>query len=308
MGSTQQRGRRLRDEKAASLRILVLALATFAVGTGTFIVTGLLGGVARDLSVSVGSAGHLITVFAAIAVGTLLPRVKGAPPAAGGLTSRLAVARRPAVLATLLVTVLAMVSGFTVLTYVRPMLEGLTGFGGEGIGSMLLLFGLAAIAGSVLGGYGADRWATPGDRRSGAHCPGARVAPVLAAASGRGHRLRFRDNRGGGGLGGLGRGGLRADPAPTVSLDRGGPRGAERGTLPQLLGRLCWAGVGGGLRFVGAGILFAGGLEIRGRRVGGRGLGRVGPQHHACSHQEGDRTRGTCEAYRGGGVLLGGSP
>jgi predicted MFS family arabinose efflux permease len=41
---------------------------------------------------------------------------------------------------------------------VRPLLEGLTGFGGEGIGSMLLLFGLAAIAGSVLGGYGADRW------------------------------------------------------------------------------------------------------------------------------------------------------
>jgi predicted MFS family arabinose efflux permease len=57
-----------------------------------------------------------------------------------------------------LVTVLAMVSGFTVLTYVRPMLEGLTGFEGEGIGSMLLLFGLAAIGGSVLGGYGADRW------------------------------------------------------------------------------------------------------------------------------------------------------
>lgn len=274
------RGKRHEDQKSTSLRILVLALATFAVGTGTFIVTGLLGGVARDLSVSVGTAGHLVTVFAvafavlspvlvaatggverrrllvtalalfalanaaaaiaptfsllllsrvaaaclaaicmpvavataaqlvppehkgralsvtiggisvawvvgvpsgavmvdhlgwrasfaltaglavfaAIAVGTLLPRVKGAPAAAGGLVSRLAVAGRPAVLATLLVTVLAMVSGFTVLTYVSPLLEGLTGFGGEGIGSMLLLFGLGAIAGSILGGYGADRW------------------------------------------------------------------------------------------------------------------------------------------------------
>ena len=99
-----------------------------------------------------------LALFAAITVGTLLPRVKVAPTAAGGLASRLAVAGRPAVLATLVVTFLAMVSGFTVLTYVRPMLEGLTGFGGEGIGSMLLLFGLAAIAGSVLGGYGADRW------------------------------------------------------------------------------------------------------------------------------------------------------
>jgi predicted MFS family arabinose efflux permease len=99
-----------------------------------------------------------LAVFAAIAVGMLLPRLKGTPTAAGGLVSRLAVAGRPVVLTTLLVTVLAMVSGFTVLTYVRPLLEGLTGFGGEGIGSMLLLFGLAAIAGSVLGGYGADRW------------------------------------------------------------------------------------------------------------------------------------------------------
>jgi DHA1 family inner membrane transport protein len=280
MSSTEQGGQRLMDQKTASLRILVLGLATFAVGTGTFIVTGLLGGVARDLSVTVGTAGHLVTVFAiafavlspvlvaatahvgrrrllvsalalfavanataavapsfslllltrvaaaglaaictpvavataaqlappehkgralsvtiggisvawvvgvpsgavivdhlgwrasfaltaglalfaAIAVGALLPRVKSAPTAAGGLASRLAVAGRPAILATLLVTVLAMVSGFTVLTYVRPMLEGLTGFGGEGIASMLLLFGLAAIAGSVLGGYGADRW------------------------------------------------------------------------------------------------------------------------------------------------------
>jgi predicted MFS family arabinose efflux permease len=66
----------------------------------------------------------------------------------------LAVAGRPAVLATLAVTVLAMVSGFTVLNYVRPLLEGLTGFGGEGIGLMLLAFGLAAVAGSILGGQG----------------------------------------------------------------------------------------------------------------------------------------------------------
>src|SRR3712207_7621868 len=43
-----------RDRMPMDPRILVLALATFAVGTGTFIVTGLLGGVAEDLSVSVG--------------------------------------------------------------------------------------------------------------------------------------------------------------------------------------------------------------------------------------------------------------
>jgi predicted MFS family arabinose efflux permease len=262
---------------SVNLRILVLALATFAIGTGTFIVAGLLGGVARDLSVSVGTAGHLVTVFAvayavlssflvaatgrvprrllviglvlfaganaaaalaptfslllatrvaaagfaavctpvALAtaacmapperkgralsvtiggisvawvvgvplgavivdyfgwrtsfgvaavlavvatagVGLLLPAVS-TPSLAGGLASRLALAGCPAVLATLAVTVLTMVSEFTVLTYVRPLLEGLTGFGGEGIGLMLLAFGLAGVGGSILGGYGADR-------------------------------------------------------------------------------------------------------------------------------------------------------
>jgi len=64
MSLPERGGWRHKGQKTASLRVLVLALATFAVGTGTFIVTGLLGGVARDLSVSVGTAGHLVTVFA----------------------------------------------------------------------------------------------------------------------------------------------------------------------------------------------------------------------------------------------------
>lgn len=98
-----------------------------------------------------------LALVAAAGVGLLLPAVSNPVPA-GGLYSRLAVAGRPVVLTTLAVTVFAMVSGFTVLTYVRPMLEGLTGFGGEGIGLMLFAFGLAGVAGSVMGGYGADRW------------------------------------------------------------------------------------------------------------------------------------------------------
>ena len=267
------------DRRQMSPRVFVLALATFATGTGTFIVTGLLGGVAADLSVSVGMAGHLVTVFAvayallspflvaasarvgrrrllvvtlalfaaanalaavaptyavllvsrfaagafaaistpvalataaqlapperkgsalsitiggisvawvigvplgavivdyfgwrasfalaavlavvaAAGVRLLLPSVANAAPS-GGLASRLAVAGRPAVFITLMVTVLAMLAGFTVLTYVRPLLEALTGLGGEGIGLMLFVFGLAGVGGSILGGFGADRW------------------------------------------------------------------------------------------------------------------------------------------------------
>src|SRR3712207_9567546 len=57
----EDRSQQLEEHKAASLRVLVLALPTFAVGTGTFIVTGLLGGVVRELSVSVETAGHFVT-------------------------------------------------------------------------------------------------------------------------------------------------------------------------------------------------------------------------------------------------------
>jgi predicted MFS family arabinose efflux permease len=44
-------------------RLIVLALGTFAIGTGSFVFAGPLEGVARDLSVSVGTAGNLVTVF-----------------------------------------------------------------------------------------------------------------------------------------------------------------------------------------------------------------------------------------------------
>jgi len=261
-----------------NFRILVLASGTFAIGTGTFVVTGVLGDVARDLSVSVGSAGYLITIFAvvyalgspvlvattggverrqllvgalwlfafasgaaafapsffwllgarglaacgaavltpvaaavaselappghegrslslvmgglsvawvfgiplgtvvgdrygwrasfllvailsavaALGVRALLPPVEA--PTQGDLRSRLAASRRPAVLVALSVTALGVAAGFVVLTYVRPLLEGLTGFGSSGIGVLLLLFGLAAVAGTAFGGIAADRW------------------------------------------------------------------------------------------------------------------------------------------------------
>lgn len=262
-----------------NLRILVLALGTFAIGTGTFVVTGILGGVSEDLSVSLGAAGYLVTVFAAayalgspllvaatvrvarrrllsmvlslfavaniaaavaptfslllgtrvlaalgaavltpvagavaaelappehrgralsfvvgglsvawvigiplgtvvgdnygwrasfllvaalsaaaaLAVGTLLPNVENTSSGTG-LASSLAVAKRSGVLVTVTITALGIAAGFVVLTYVRPLLENLTGLSEAGIGWMLLLFGLASVAGTALGGYVADRF------------------------------------------------------------------------------------------------------------------------------------------------------
>lgn len=259
-----------------NLRLLVLALGTFAVGTGSFVFAGLLEGVAEELRVSVGNAGHLITIFAvtyavtspilvtltgavarrrllmaalvlfaaaslaaafaptfgllllcrvaaacgaavytptaaAVAssladpaergralsvvtggftiafvvgiplgslVGTysswrmtfvlvgvlgaaavlgvraLLPDVANPPPV--GLRDRIEVLRQPAVLVALLLTTLALMGGFVVFTYISPLLTEVTGFGGGGVSLLLLLFGLAAVVGNNLGGYGAD--------------------------------------------------------------------------------------------------------------------------------------------------------
>lgn len=70
-----------------SPRVLVLALGTFAVGTGTFVVTGILGSVSGDLSVPVGAAGYLVTVFAAAyAVGS--PLLVAATARGGGVRVR----------------------------------------------------------------------------------------------------------------------------------------------------------------------------------------------------------------------------
>ncbi|MFC5661510.1 MFS transporter [Kitasatospora misakiensis] len=46
------------------VRLLLLALGTFAVGTDTMVMAGILGPIADDLGVSVTAAGQLVTVFA----------------------------------------------------------------------------------------------------------------------------------------------------------------------------------------------------------------------------------------------------
>ena len=64
-------------------RLVVMALGTFAIGTGSFVLAGPLEAVARDLSVSVGTAGNLVTVFAityAISSPVLVTLVGSAAP------------------------------------------------------------------------------------------------------------------------------------------------------------------------------------------------------------------------------------
>ena len=258
-----------------NLRLLTLALGTFAIGTGSFVFAGLLEGVARDLSVSVGAAGHLVTVFAvtyaisspvlvtlaggvaprrilmaamavfalanaaatvaptfgllllcrmlaacgaavftptalAVAAGLAPPEERGRSlsvvtggltvsfvigiplgsiigtysgwrmtfvmvaalgavavlgiralphvetPAAVSFKERVDALKQPAVVAALCLTTLGLMGGFVVFTYVSPLLSGITGFGGAGVSGLLFLFGVAAMFGNSLGGYGAD--------------------------------------------------------------------------------------------------------------------------------------------------------
>lgn len=97
-----------------------------------------------------------LATVAALGIRSLLPAVEAS--AGGSILSRLRVVKTGAVVAGLGLTVLALMASFVVLTYVRPVLENLTGFDTEGIGLMLAVFGLASIPGTLLGGYVADRW------------------------------------------------------------------------------------------------------------------------------------------------------
>ena len=259
-------------------RLVVLALGTFAIGTGSFVLAGPLEGVARDLSVSVGTAGNLVTVFAityavsspvlvtlvgsaaprrvlvaamavfvlgnaaavaaptfgllvlcrilaacgaavftptalAVAAGLASPQERGralsvvtggitisfvigiplgsiigaysgwrmtfvmvavlgvvallgirallpdveSPPVVG-FRDRVDALGKPAVVVALCLTTLGLMGGFVVFTYLGPLLARITGFGGAGVSGLLFLFGVAAIFGNSLGGYGADHY------------------------------------------------------------------------------------------------------------------------------------------------------
>ncbi|WP_326698626.1 MFS transporter [Streptomyces sp. NBC_01754] len=103
-------------------------------------------------------AGLGLLCAAAVAGG--LPRIQ--LPAAPGLAARLAPARDPRVLFTVLTTLLFMTGGYLALTYIGAVLHPATGGDGTGLALLLLVFGVTAVGGTVLGGRATDRWgATP---------------------------------------------------------------------------------------------------------------------------------------------------
>lgn len=94
-------------------------------------------------------------VVCAAAVALCLPQVR--LPAAPGLAARVAPARDPRVLVTVLTTLLFMTGGYLALTYIGAVLAPATGGDGTRLSLLLLVFGVAGVAGTALGGRATDR-------------------------------------------------------------------------------------------------------------------------------------------------------
>lgn len=101
-----------------------------------------------------------VTAIGLLALGVLMALVP--PDKAGGARTDwrrdVAAMARPDVLLGLLTTVLGYAGVFAVLTYVAPLLTGLSGIEPAMISPILLVFGAGLVLGNLAGGRLADRW------------------------------------------------------------------------------------------------------------------------------------------------------
>lgn len=138
------------ERQGAALAIVMGGVTVaFALGIplGTY-VSALLGWRAMFLILTGAS------LVAAVAVYIVLPPVPGADR--GGLKA-FSVLRDPGIAPILALTVLSIAVGFSVFSYIGPVLQELTGLREGALGGMLLIFGFAAILGTYLGGILSDR-------------------------------------------------------------------------------------------------------------------------------------------------------
>jgi MFS transporter, DHA1 family, inner membrane transport protein len=99
---------------------------------------------------------NLLAAAALLGVLAVVPAVPAEP--AVGLVDRLAVLRRRRVLAALVVTVLGIGGSYAVYPYASSVLQQGVGLPAATVSLLLLLYGLGAISGSLLGGFGVDRF------------------------------------------------------------------------------------------------------------------------------------------------------
>jgi predicted MFS family arabinose efflux permease len=98
----------------------------------------------------------IMSLVAMLGILTKLKRVSNPP--SFSLSQRLAVAKHPAVLKILILTILVVSGAFLVNTYFGAFLETVFNLSTKGVAAILFAVGLAAVAGNHLGGYAADHW------------------------------------------------------------------------------------------------------------------------------------------------------
>jgi predicted MFS family arabinose efflux permease len=100
----------------------------------------------------------LLSAIATAKLVTGLPRGIGSGIPTANLRERIAVARQPLILLTLLVTTLWATGAYTVYTYLALLLTSVAGLEGVQISMVLFMWGLAAAIGVTLGGAANDRF------------------------------------------------------------------------------------------------------------------------------------------------------
>ena len=95
-------------------------------------------------------------LVAAIALALWLPKHIAAPGASFKGLPRLLV--QPAIASTLSVTLLYFTAIFLVFSYIGPVLQALLPMSAEGMSFTLMLFGLAGVVGTIVGGWANDRF------------------------------------------------------------------------------------------------------------------------------------------------------
>jgi predicted MFS family arabinose efflux permease len=98
----------------------------------------------------------VIAVLVAIAERAALPKVEASPVV--GLRERFAGLTDRRVQTVLAITVLAVLAAFSVYIYIVPVLKETADLSGSAVGLLLLLYGLGAVVGNLLGGRATDRF------------------------------------------------------------------------------------------------------------------------------------------------------
>ncbi|MVA76101.1 MFS transporter [Auraticoccus sp. F435] len=133
-------------------RAMALVFAGLTVANVVGVPLGTFVGQSAGWRVTFGLVG-VIGVATMVALALAMPALS---TPAGPLRAQFGAFRRGQVWLTLLITVVGFGSTFTVLSYVSPLLTEVAGFAGSSVAWVLVLFGLGATAGNLLGGRLAD--------------------------------------------------------------------------------------------------------------------------------------------------------